>query len=158
MQQPPTTNNDQGGTPPAVPAQPPTQAPQAPQEDAKAFKMYKGKAPLIFQIIGGLMWLVGLVMIIEGIPMLLVFGLGIIPIAIGIFTIKYAKGIFKMQKKAYGGAVVVHIILSVLSLIAFVGQIYTGSSKLKSLLTLAQIAYGVFVILTLRKYKDKFVH
>ncbi len=137
-----------------------TSSPAPVGEDAKSFKIYKGKAPLILQIIGGLMWLIGIGMILQGLPMLLVFGFGIIPIVVGILMIKYAKGIFKMQQKVYKGVIILHAVLLALFVVLLGIRTYSGDIALDidSIAGVIQIVYGVFVILILKKYKDRFVN
>lgn len=122
------------------------------QENPKSFALYGGKAPLALQIIGGLMWLGGLLMILGGIPMLLVFGLGVIPIVLGVFNIKYARAIFKMKKEGYKGAMVLQIISLVFSLLSIVAQgVGKGGSMGVS------IVYSLIVMGVLYSYREKFV-
>jgi hypothetical protein len=90
-----------------------------PNAEPKSFHLYtgSGKTPLVLQIFAGLMWLNGLGAILQGIPLLLFFGIGIIPIVLGVLIIKYARGIFKMEAKAYKGVFVLNAI-SILFLVA----------------------------------------
>ena len=99
-------------------------------------------------------------MILQGLPMLLVFGFGIIPIVVGILMIKYAKGIFKMQQKVYKGVIILHAVLLALFVVLLGIRTYSGDIALDidSIAGVIQIVYGVFVILILKKYKDRFVN
>ncbi|MBP6859240.1 MAG: hypothetical protein KBC69_01275 [Candidatus Magasanikbacteria bacterium] len=66
-----------------------------------------GKLPWQLRFVIILMWFSGVACILRGARMLLVFGLGLIPIIIGLIIIKYARLIAKMEKKAYVGAMVI---------------------------------------------------
>lgn len=118
-----------------------------------SFKLYTGKAPLLLQIVGGLMWLSGLSMIIKGIPLLLVFGLGIIPIILGVLCIKYGSAIFKMHKKGYVGAMV----LNILSLLfTIIGAVLSGGNFV-GIETYLSLGGPVLFIVILYSYREKFV-
>lgn len=133
--------------------QSPTPTPQ--QEtvtDPSSFKLYAGKAPLALQIIGGLMWLGGLAMILMGIPLLLAFGFGLIPIVLGVLIIKTARAVFKMQKKGFKWT----LILFSFTLIMQIAEIfYRGKFITEDLIALAYVAV---VILAVLSYKNKFVN
>lgn len=123
------------------------------EADPKSFSLYRGKAPLALQIIAGLMWLGGLLMILSGIPMLLIFGLGIIPIVLGVLNIKYGRAIFRMQKKGYKGA----IILQIISLVVLIGSVLAqGFGKLDVSMVISIILY-LIVVGVLYSYREKFV-
>ena len=92
---------------------------QANNLEPQSGKLYTGRAPIILQVVGGLMWLNGLGLILSGILLLLYFGLGVILIILGVFNIRYAKKIFKMQKKGYGGSIFLQIALMTLVLIIY---------------------------------------
>lgn len=118
-----------------------------------SFKLYTGKAPLLLQIVGGLMWLSGLGMILKGIPLLLVFGLGIIPIILGVLSIKYGSAIFKMHRKGYTGAMVLNILSLVFTI---VGAVLAGGN-FASAETLLSLGGTVLFIVILYSYREKFV-
>lgn len=121
--------------------------------DAKSFKLYRGKAPLALQIIAGLMWLNGLLMILGGIPLILLFGFGILPIVLGIFIIKYAKAVFRMQKKGYTGTLVLQGISVLFSLLSWQSA---GFDKINTT-SLTSILIAFVVSGTLYLYRNQFV-
>jgi hypothetical protein len=120
----------------------------------KSFQMYAGKAPLLIQIIAGLMWLGGILLILKGLPWLLLFGIGIIPIALGIFYFRYGSALFKMQKRGYKGAIVIQVILFILGIILWV---IDGITQFNSTAVFA-IVYSAAVFAILYSYRDKFVN
>ncbi len=122
--------------------------------DAKSFKLYTGKAPLPLQIIGGLMGLGGLGMILQGIPLLILLGFGIIPIILGIFNIKYAKAIFKMQRKGFKGTLILQSIVVIVSVVLWG---ISGFTKLNESV-LGGILYALVVSGVLYLYRDKFIN
>lgn len=119
-----------------------------------SFKMYTGKAPWPVQLVGGLMWLSGLGMIVTGIPMLLVFGLGIIPIVLGVFIIKYAKAVFRMEKKGYTAA----LVLQGLAVLMLVAQLFANGSEVRATSPefLGSIAAAVLIVAILYGYRQRF--
>ena len=126
----------------------------ADNSDAKSFKLYTGKAPLLLQIIGGLMWLAGIGMILQGIPMLIFFGFGILPIILGILNIKYAKVIFKMQKKGFKGTLILQGIIIALSMILWITTGFTSINQS----ALSGILYALLVSGVLYLYREKFIN
>ena len=130
--------------------------PGAASNNPKSFQLYAGKAPWPVQLVGGLMWLSGIGSFLMGIPLLLFYGLGVLYIALGIFMVKYGSGLFKMQKKAYKGA----IILSALSILSsIVGALIPSQNiSLLSPEAWSQIAGAVLFIVILRAYREKFVN
>jgi len=122
--------------------------------DAKSFQLYTGKAPLPLQIIAGLMWLGGIAMILQGIPLLILLGFGIIPITLGIFNIIYGKAIFKIRKKGYRGALFLQGIVVVISATLWG---LSGFSKVNNS-SLVGILYALLVGGVLYLYRDKFVN
>ena len=133
--------------------QQPIQPDRSTNGDPKSFQLYTGKAPWPLQLVGGLMWLGGIGMIFTGIPLLLAFGLGIMPIVLGVLSIKYARAVFKMQKKGYKGAMVIYVIGLVLSIVKVVAD--GGGEKL--FINAIQIIATILILLLLYSYRDKFV-
>ncbi len=86
--------------------------------EPKAFKLYTGKTPVLIQIVGGLYYLSGLGLIVVGIPLILRFGIGILAIILGVLYIKYAKSIFKMEKKGYKAGLILQSIFVFLWLLS----------------------------------------
>ena len=125
-----------------------------PNSEAKSFKLYTGKAPLLLQIIGGLMWLGGLGMILQGIPLLILLGFGIIPITLGVFNIKYARAIFKMQREGFKGTLILQSIVLVASVVLWG---ISGFSKFNES-ALVGILYALMVSGVLYLYRDKFIN
>lgn len=122
--------------------------------DAKSFKLYTGKAPLPLQIIGGLMWLGGLGMILQGIPWLILLGFGLIPITLGIFNIKYGRAIFKMEKRGFKGTLILQGVIIVASIIFW---ITTGLTEINNS-ALGGILYSLVVSGVLYLYRGKFTN
>ncbi len=114
----------------------------------QSFKPYTGKAPLILQLIAGLMWLGGIGMIVVGVPMLFFFGLGIIPIILGILNIRYGIGIFKMRRSAYKGA----MILQGIGILFNLFSVFRGDLQ-----SVVGVIMSVVVILILYYYRERFV-
>lgn len=122
-------------------------------EEPKAFRLYAGKAPISLQIVGGLMWLEGLALIIGGIPFLLLFGLGIIPIIIGVLIIKYAKAVFKMQKKGYKAV----LILQTLSaLLVVINGWFSNKFSEFAIVDVLSFAFSVTAFVLIYSYRNKF--
>jgi len=121
-------------------------------EESKAFRLYTGKAPIFLQIVGGLMWLQGLGLILSGIPLLLLFGLGIIPIIIGVLIIKYAKAVFKMQKKGYKAALILQIFSALVIIVNWFGNKFSKLA-IEDILT---FAFSVIAIAVIYFYRNKF--
>jgi hypothetical protein len=120
----------------------------------QSFKLYRGRAPWPIQLIGGLMWLAGLGLILQGIPLLLLLGAGLIPISLGILSIRCGRGLFKMAKTSYRTA----MILSGLTLIAYLIAFLTSKVTPTSEAMLAGAAcYVVIVMGTLYKYRYHFI-
>lgn len=97
----------------------PTQQQPAQSNEPKPFRLYTGKAPLLIQIVGGLLWLFGTLGVISGIVGLFLFRdiLGIISIILGVFEVKYGRLLFKMEEKGYKGALVVIVLGIVLNIV-----------------------------------------
>src|ERR1041385_6238168 len=102
--------------------------PQDPKPDLDSFKLYTGQAPWPLQIVAGLMWLGGLSLIVQGLPLLLLFGVGVIPMIIGVLTIKYARMIFKLQSHGYRGGMVIAALTLIAYLLAFFTSAITSTS------------------------------
>jgi hypothetical protein len=111
------------------------------QKPPQSFRLYSGKAPLPLQLLAGLMWLAGFALIIQGIPLLLLLGAGLIPICLGTLTIRYARAIFKMQRKGYIGG----LVLLALSLAAYIVAFITSKVTSTSIAELAGATCYVFV-------------
>lgn len=147
----PEVNQNQ---PPTTPPNPPVNAPANEDSEPKAFKLYTGRASLLLQIVGGLMWLNALGLIFSGIPMLLMFGLGVIPIALGVLFIIYAKGIFKMQKKAYRPTLIIWGLTAAVALIMLVANGFQPVSWLG----VAQFLVSVAALVAIYSYRNQFVN
>lgn len=102
------------------------------------------------------MWLSGLGAILQGIPLLFFYGLGIISIILGIFYIKFGNAIFKMKKSAYAGAmvlIVIGIVFTILHATFFAGGVNGFNNE-----TVVSIVGNIFFIVVLYAYREKFVN
>lgn len=72
-------------------------------------------APVAVQVAAVLMILIGLSAIIRGLVLLIVL-VGVVPLALGVFLIWCAMGLFRLEKRAYDRALVANIIGVVLSM------------------------------------------
>ncbi len=125
------------------------------QQNPQSFQLYTGKAPWQLQIVTGMMWLSGVMLILRGIPLLIFFGIGIIPIVLGWLNIKYAKLIFKMQKKGYVGGMVILGISALSEVVSF----FTAD-KVEGIpgnVYLIFVALSLLFVYILYSYRDKFV-
>lgn len=126
------------------------------QQNPQSFKLYTGKAPWPVQIVSGFMWLSGILSILSGIPLLLAFGLGVIPIAIGALSIKYARSIFKMQRKGYVGGMVLIGLGMLYEIIMFFAR--GGSEGLPTVVYIIFLAFGLLLLGILYAHREKFVN
>lgn len=130
---------------------------QTKDSELKSFQLYKGHAPLPVQIIAGLMWLGGLTSILYGLPLLFVFGLGIIPILIGGFTIKYARGLFKMNFNSYKMTLVLQGLTLIFAVGVYIFRSYYTHSLVFDQILLDQLIYVLIVSCTLYFYRKEFI-
>lgn len=132
----------------------------SPEPKPQNFKLYRGRAPILLQIIGGLMWLAGIRAIfgalLLGFSLLLIFiplnfAFTVLLIIFGILSIKYAKSIFKMEKKCFNPVVIMYglLILGILGL-----AIKDGFDNE----TWINLGSGLFVIVTLFLHRKKFTY
>lgn len=127
----------------------PTTESQAP----KSFGLYSGKAPLLIQVVGGWLWLIGIALLLQGLLWFLSLPLqGILSIVLGVFAIWCGRALFKMQRKGYVGA----LILQALVIIA-TGMLWGLNGFGKPTTTvLFGIGQAVFFILILYAYRSRF--
>lgn len=92
-------------------------------------------------------------MILGGIPLILLFGFGILPIVLGIFIIKYARAVFRMQKKGYTGTLVLQGVSVLFSLLSWQSA---GFDKINTT-SLTSILIAFVVSGTLYLYRNQFV-
>ena len=130
-----------------------------PYAELKSFKPYLGKkAPILIQIIGGLIWLAAAGLLLQGVFSLLfspVFG--IVTLLIGVFAIITGKSLFGMKKSAVRNLIIIAILfagVAVWSIIStkFVGGL--GANRTEIMLFL----YAVLLVLIVLKYKPRFVN
>jgi len=114
--------------------------------------MENKKAPIPLQIIAVLLCIGGALGIIFGIPLLLVFGFGIIPIVLGSLAIKYALDIFKLKRRGYNGVMVIGGI----SLLLMISNAISIGFENISTARLSQFFYFGVVMGTLYYFRKKF--
>ena len=120
----------------------------------KSFRLYTGTAPLQVQIVGGLMWLGGIGLVLQGIPLLLLFGIGIVPICLGILTVHYARLILKLQRSGYRGA----LAILVLTLAAYLAAFFTSAVTTASITVLSgAVCYILIAFAILYSNRARFV-
>ena len=114
--------------------------------------MENKKAPVPLQIVAILLCLGGVVAIVFGIPLLLVFGFGIIPIILGSLAIKYALDIYKLKRGGYNGIMVVGGIALLLMIQNAISIGYANISNAR----LSQFFYIALVMSLLYYYRKQF--
>jgi len=130
-----------------------------PSSELKSFKPYLGKkAPVLIQIIAGLMWLGAASLFLQGISGLFFAPIfGIATLLTGVFAIITGKSLFGMKKSAVRNSIIIAILfvgVAVWSIIStkFVGGL--GANRTEIMLFL----HAVLLVLIVLKYKPQFVN
>lgn len=130
---------------------------------ASSFKLLSGKAPILLQIIAGLLYLSAIAMIIGGIPLLFMYGLGLLPIILGILTIRYSHAIFRMDHKGYIGTLVIQLIMLLVALLTWASLFVFPSSMwayaqstVSTSNRLISIIFPIIVTASLYYYRNRF--
>ena len=105
------------------------------------------------QIVAGLMFLGAIGMIIIGIPLLIFFGFGVIPIGLGAFFIWCSLGLFKMKKKSYTATLVAYGIFAVLTL-----MVYLSPSVVQRRYSIWNLAFPILFAGIIYSNREKFVN
>jgi hypothetical protein len=127
------------------------------QQNLRSFKLYTGKAPLLLQVVAGVMFLSGLSGIVSGFFILFFLPVfGVILFILAGFSIKYAVDIFKMKKIGYvGGMAVVAANVAISLAIIFIPNININMLGRKNILTLTP---SIVTAAALYYYREKFVN
>lgn len=130
-----------------------------PYSKLKSFKPYLGKkAPLLIQIVAGLMWLGAAGLLLQGIFSLLFDPLfGIADIAIAIFAIISGKSLFGMKKSAIRNSLIIAILFAGVIIWSLISVKFAGGFA-GNRTEIIVILYAVLLALIVFKYKDQFVN
>lgn len=127
--------------------------------ELKSFKPYLGKkAPVLIQVIAGIMWLGAAGLLLQGVFSLLfdpVFGIA--NIAIAIFAIITGKSLFGMKKSAVRNSLIMAILFAGVAIWSLISVKFAGGfaeNKIEILI----ILYAVLLALIVFKYKNRFVN
>jgi hypothetical protein len=119
--------------------------------EVKSFAPYTGKAPLLVQIVGGLMWLGAAGLIIFGLLSLLVNPiLGIIYLVAAVLFIMVARSLFKMRKDAVRNSVILAVVLLLMA-----GYLMISSPGGFSY---TNLIYPIVLLVIVFAYKNRFVN
>jgi len=130
-----------------------------PYAELKSFKPYLGKkAPILIQIIGGLIWLAAAGLLLQGVFSLLfspVFG--IVTLLIGVFAIITGKSLFGMKKSAIRNAIVFAVLLAGIAVWSLISTKFTGGWTANES-EMIGILFGVLLVLIVFFYRERFVN
>ncbi|MDP2704552.1 MAG: hypothetical protein Q8P01_05095 [bacterium] len=133
--------------------------PENSSSELKSFKLYAGKkAPLVVQIVAGIIWLGAAGLLLQGILGLLLSPiLGVITLAIGAFAIITGKSLFGMKKNAVRNSLIMGTFLTasvIWRLIAtkFEGGLTENSAEVFTVL------FAMFLVSTVFRYKNLFTN
>ena len=127
--------------------------------ELKSFKPYLGKkAPVLIQIIAGLMWLGAAGVILNGV-LNLIFNpvFGIITILIGIFAIITGKSLFGMKKRAVRNSIIMAVLFAGIAIWSIISTKFAGgldANRMEIMLLL----YAALLALIALKYKPRFIN
>lgn len=128
----------------------PLQQNQTPPVSPQSFKPYTGKAPIIIQIVGGLLYLGAAGLIIYGLLRFLINPVsGILFLLVAVLAVMTAKSLFSMKKTAFRNVV---ITVALIIIILAYSLISKGSFKLTNLITPALLLFVAFY------YRNRFVN
>jgi hypothetical protein len=127
--------------------------------ELKSFKPYLGKkAPVLIQIIAGIMWLGAAGVILNGISDLIFNPIfGVITILIGIFAIIAGKSLFGMKKSAVRNSIIMAVLFAGIALWSIISTKFTGglgANRTETMLFL----YAALLVLIVLKYKSRFIN
>jgi len=130
-----------------------------PYAELKSFKPYLGKkAPILIQIIGGLIWLAAAGLLLQGVFSLLfspVFG--IVTLLIGVFAIITGKSLFGMKKSAVRNSIIMAILFAGVAVWSIISTKFTGGLAANES-EMIGILFGVLLILIVFFYRERFVN
>ena len=119
--------------------------------DQKSFTLYTGKAPVIIQIIGGLLWLGAAGTIIMGLLNLIINPIqGIIFLVTAVFFILTARSMFKMKKTAFRNSIILAVLLALLAVYVLMTSINTPSYS--------NFIYPILLFFVAFYYRNRFVN
>ncbi|MFA6458807.1 MAG: hypothetical protein WCV79_00175 [Candidatus Paceibacterota bacterium] len=119
--------------------------------EVKSFVPYTGRAPILIQIVGGLLWLGATGVIVLGVIELLVNPIwGIVYIIIAVGLIITARSLFKMRRSAFRNGLIVAT-----AFILLLGYVILFDSKTTSY---TNFIYPVLLLIIIFVYKDRFVN
>lgn len=118
--------------------------------EVQSFVPYTGKAPIIIQIVGGLMWLAAAGLIITAVVFFGNLLFSAIYLVVAIFFIITARSLFKMKKIAFTYCVILGSLLLILSIYSVV--VAPAPAQFTNLII------PVLILLVAFMYKNKFVN
>ena len=120
-------------------------------ENAQSFKLYSGKAPLLVQIVAGLMWLGSAGMILSGLLSLLLSPLtGVLLFGVAGYTIYTAKRLFSMKKNAFMHSIIWAVLV--------VASVLCGTVMSAGSISYTNFISPLLLILLAFVYRSRFVN
>jgi hypothetical protein len=105
------------------------------------------RVPILVKVVAVFMWIIGIGFILLGIPLIILLGLGIIPIVLGYFNIKYSRSVSHLEYRGFKAA----LWLLTLGFIYTIVQIFSQASFSVYSWNLALIAFNASVLIYYRK-------
>lgn len=107
--------------------------------DAKSFKLYTTKAPILLQLLAGLIWLGSAGLVMLGLGMMLINPIiAVIFLVFAVFLFIGAKSMYKMKKSAFIYSIMIAVIIVIFNIIS------KGTITISSLLIPAIILISAF--------------
>ncbi len=115
--------------------------------DAKSFKLYLTKAPILLQLLAGLIWLGSAGLIIIGLTSLLINPIsGIFSFVFAAYFIFTGRLMFRMKKSAF-----IHSII--LAVLVIVSNVLTNDS-----VTIFSLLIPVLILISAFGYKSRYIN
>jgi hypothetical protein len=132
---------------------------QGSYSELKSFKPYLGKkAPVLIQIIAGIMWLGAAGLLLQGVFRLLLSPIfGIITLAIAIFAIITGKSLFRMKKSAMRNALIMAVLFAGVAVWSLISSKFAGGFA-ENKTEIIGILYATLLALIVFKYKERFIN
>ena len=118
--------------------------------DPKSFSLYTGKAPIIIQILAGLLWLGAAGLILQGLLSLVLSPVaGVAYLVVAVLFVMTAKGMFKMKKASFKNGIILGIVILVASIVNIIINHDTSYTN---------FIYPIVLLIVLFSYRNRFVN
>jgi hypothetical protein len=126
--------------------------------ELKSFKPYLGeKAPILIQLMGGLIWLGAAGLLLQGVLSLLFMpAYGIFTLAIAVFAILTGKSLFGMKKRALYFSIIMALLFFGSAVWNLISSGFIGFTENRT--DIIEILYAALLALVVYFYKDRFVN